>query len=156
MVGLTKQSKKVLQLLTLQLMLPFPKSTKQLTATIAAYVYFMNNVIKPNTITKRYKIITVKDYSDSIMDSISKIEDCKYLLGKTSSQVDSIIKEINEKYSDYIDTIPECKEMLSNLKKMKSDLQAQEEEMNRLQKQQELEYEKNNAKVKTIGEYPVN
>ena len=153
---MTAQTKRVLNMLTLQMLLPFPKSVKHTSATIAAYIYFMNNVIKPNTVTKRYKIVTVKDYSDSIIDSIAKIDDAKYLLSKTSYQVDNIIKEIKEKYSDYLDIFPECRDMLSNLKKIQNDLKEKEYEMNRIRKQQELEYEKNNAKLKTIGEYPVN
>ena len=155
-VGMTKQSKRLLNLLSLQMLLPGPRNAKRVAAASAAYLYFVNNVLKPNTRTRRYKIISVKDYSDSILDSIEKIDEASLLLDKTSIQIDKMIKEIKEKYSDYLDAIPECREMLSNLNKIKEEVKEKEYEMKKLKQQQELEYERNNAKVKTIGEYPVN
>lgn len=155
-VGLTKQNKRLLNLLTLQLLLPFPKDAKKIVAASAAYLYFMKNVIEPHTVTKKYKVITVKDYSASILDSIKQIEDTKSLLNTTSQEVDKMIREIKEKYSEFLDVIPECKDMLSGLNKIKSNLQNQENEIKKLQEQQELEYDKNKEKVKTIGEYHVN
>lgn len=155
-VGLSKENKRLLNLLTLQMLIPTPKNVKRMVATTAAYLYFMRNVVEPHTQTKKYKIITVKDYSDSIKDSIRQIEDARYLLGKTSTEIDSMMRELKDKYSEFMDVIPECKEMLSGLQKIKESIKEQEKEMIKLQEQQELEYDKNNAKVKTIGEYPVN
>lgn len=155
-VGLSRENKRLLNLLTLQMFLPTPKNARRMVATTAAYLYFMRNVVEPHTQTRKYKVVTVKDYSSSIMDSIKQIEDTKFLLSRTSTEVDNMIREIKDKYSEFIDVIPECKDMLSGLQKIKDSLKEQEKEMNKLQEQQELEYDKNNAKVKTIGEYPVN
>ena len=155
-VGLSRENKRLLNLLTLQMFLPTPKNARRMVATTAAYLYFMKNVVEPHTQTRKYKVVTVKDYSSSIMDSIKQIEDTKFLLSRTSTEVDNMIREIKDKYSEFIDVIPECKDMLSGLQKIKDSLKEQEKEMNKIQEQQELEYDKNNAKVKTIGEYPVN
>ena len=116
----------------------------------------MKNVVKPKMVTKKYQVIMVHDYKDLIMSSIEELEDAKKVLSKTSSEIDKMIKEMNEKYGDYAYAIPEWKELLSNLRRVKQDLEEKKYEMNRLQKEQERELEKNNAKVKTKGEYPVN
>ena len=117
---------------------------------------FLNNIIRPEYSEKRYKVITVKDYSSEIKNSIEEIDNSIDLLGKTSSQIDIIIKEINTKYKDYIGVVKECDDILSNLKKMKSNISEKEFEMKKIKAAQEKELEKNNAKVLTKGKYPVN
>ena len=67
-----------------------------------------------------------------------------------------MMKEKIEKYKDYIGVIPECDQILSSLKKIKEEVEEKEFEMKRLKKEQELVLERNNAKVLTRGEYPVN
>ncbi|MBQ3307274.1 MAG: hypothetical protein IJG68_03665 [Bacilli bacterium] len=154
--GLDRQSRKMLRLLTFQMLLPGAKYAKGVASTTAAYLLFMKNVVKPKMVTKKYQVIMVHDYKDLIMSSIEELEDAKKVLSKTSSEIDKMIKEMNEKYGDYAYAIPEWKELLSNLRRVKQDLEEKKYEMNRLQKEQERELEKNNAKVKTKGEYPVN
>ena len=155
-VGMTKQSRRLLRFLTLQMFLPGPKAAKGASAAAAAYLYFMKNVVKPNTKTTRYKVITVTDYHDDIKSSINQIDDAIRLLGKTSIQIDKMISEIKYQFADYIGVVPECDELLSNLHKVKREMEEKEYEMKRIKKEQELELEKNDAKVKTMGEYPVN
>jgi hypothetical protein len=154
--GLDRQSKRMLRLLTFQMLLPGAKYAKGIASTTAAYLLFMKNVVNPKMVTKKYQVIQVHDYKDLIMSSIEELEDAKKTLSKTSSEIDKMIKEMNEKYGDYAYVIPEWKDLLSNLKRVKQDLEEKQYEMNRLQKEQERELEKNNAKVKTKGEYPVN
>ena len=154
--GLDRQSKRMLRLLTFQMLLPGAKYAKGVASTTAAYLLFMKNVVNPKMVTKKYQVIQVHDYKDLIMSSIEELEDAKKTLSKTSSEIDKMIKEMNEKYGDYAYVIPEWKDLLSNLKRVKQDLEEKQYEMNRLQKEQERELEKNNAKVKTKGEYPVN
>ena len=74
-------------------------------------------------------------------------------LGRTSSQIDKMISMINTEYSDYFGVIPECDELLSNLKKIKNDIEEKEYEMEKVKEQQRLLLEKNNAKVLKRGEY---
>ena len=133
-----------------------PHSAKAVAASTAAYLYFMNNVVKPKRVTKRYQVITVKDYKNLIQGTIEELDSAKKLLSKTSSQIDKIMKEMKEKYKDYIGVVPEWDEMFYNLKRIKQEVEEKEYEMEKLKNAQLLELEKNNAKVKTRGEYPVN
>lgn len=155
-MGLDMQSRRLLALMSFQLMLPGPRFAKGLAASAAAYMIFMNNVFRQNTRTQRYRVIVVQDYHDQIHDAISSIEDSIRLLGKTSNQLDKMIREVEMNYHDYFGVVPECDSLLQNLKKIKSEIDEKEYEMERIKKQQELELEKNDEKVKTMGEYPVN
>ena len=155
-VGLTNQSRALLRLISFQMFLPGPRFAKGLAANAAAYLYFMNNIINPNTRTRRFRVITVTDYHSEIRGYIDQLDDSIRLLDKTSTQIDRMIYEVYDKYRDYIGVVPECSVLLQNLEKIKSEVEEKEEEMKKLKKQQELELEKNDAKVKTMGEYPVN
>ncbi len=155
-VGMTRQSRRLLRMLSFQMFLPGPRFARGAAASAAAYLYFMNNVIRPQTRTRVYKVITVKDYHDQIQGSIDSLEDAIRVLGKTSDQIDKMMIELEDRYKDYIGVVPEFDELLANLRKVKRDMEEKEYEMNKIKKQQELELEKNDAKVKTMGEYPVN
>lgn len=154
--GLNLQSRRLLRLLSFQMFLPGPRFAKGLAASAASYLFFMNQVVRPHTVTKKYRVITVHDYHQDIQDSLHSLQDASHLLSKTSEQIDKMIGELKNRYHDYLGVVPECDDLLRNLKKMKSEVEEKEYEMERLKKQQELELEKNDAKVKTIGEYPVN
>ncbi len=153
--AMNEQTKKILRLLSLQMFLPGPIGAKRIATGAAAYLYFAKKIVHPKTITKRYKVITVKDYGDSIKDSLSAIDDASTLLGKTSKQVDKFIRDVEDLYQDYDRIMPEYEELLANLRKIKGDIQEKEYEMDRIKKEQKLLLEKNTAKVKTIGEYPM-
>ncbi len=155
-VGMTRQSRRLLRMLSFQMFLPGPRFARGAAASAAAYLYFMNNVIRPQTRTRVYKVITVKDYHDQIQGSIDSLEDAIRVLGKTSDQIDKMMIELEDRYKDYVGVVPEFDELLANLRKVKRDMEEKEYEMNKIKKQQELELEKNDAKVKTMGEYPVN
>ena len=66
-----------------------------------------------------------------------------------------MIIEINNDFKDYINSIPEISEVLSNLYKIKSEVLEKEYEMKKLKEKQEKILEQNNAKVLTRGEYPM-
>ena len=155
-VGMNRQSRRLLRFLALQMFIPGFRNAKSVAAGAAAYMYFMNQIMKPEIKKQRYKVITVQDYHDEILDSISSLEDTIRLLGKTSAQIDRMMEEVKTKYRDYLGVVPECDELLSNLRKIKRDVEEKEYEMKRLKKEQELVLEKNDAKVKKMGEYPVN
>lgn len=156
MRAMTAGTRRMMRLLAFQMFLPGPKFAKSVAASTAAYLYFLRNIYNPNLIEKRYRVIKVEDYSKDIENSIAAIDDASKLLGKTSTQIDKMMKEISEKYKDYIGVIPECDQILSSLKKIKEEVEEKEFEMKRLKKEQELVLERNNAKVLTRGEYPVN
>jgi len=153
--AMSRQSRRLLRMITLSMFFPGARSAKSMATSAAAYLYFMNNILRPKTVEKKYKVITVKDYSKDIENSIKSISDAYELLGKTSKQVDKMISLINEEFKDYIGVIPECDELLSNLRKLNSELKEKEYEMDKMKKEQELVLEKNNSKVKTMGTYPM-
>lgn len=155
-VGLNRQSRRLLRMLTRQMFFPGPMGARRAATATAAYLYFMNNIINPQTRTTRYRVIVVKDYHKDIQDSIDSIDNAISLLGKTSAQIDKMIQELKTRFKDYIGVIPECDELLQNLHKIRKDMEEKEYEMQKIRAQQEIELEKNDAKVKTMGEYPVN
>ena len=150
---MNRQSIRALRLLTLQMMLPGARMAAGITATTASYLYFIRNIARPKTVTNKYKVISVIDYSDEINNNIDLLDDAKGNLGKTSSQIEKMIKMINEEYSDYFDVVPECEELLNNLKRIKSNIDEKEYEMEKIKEQQLLLLEQNNKKVKARGEY---
>lgn len=151
--AMNRQSKKLFRLLALSMLFPGARSAKSMAASAAAYLYFMNNIMKPKTTTRKYQVITVKDYSKDIEKSISAIDDASLLLGKTSKQIDKMISQINSDFADYFGIIKEADELISNLKKIKEEISEKEYEMEKIKEEQRIMLEKNNAKVKKIGTY---
>ena len=153
--GMNAQSRRLLNIINLQLFLPGPRFAKSLAANTALYLLFMRNIMKPRVVSKKYKVVRVKDYSDDIEKNIDSLVDASRLLRSTSSQIDKMIIEINNDFKDYFDSIPEISETLSNLYKIKSEVLEKEYEMQKLKEQQEKVLEENNDKVLTMGEYPM-
>ena len=153
--AMNRQTKKIFKMLRRQLLFPGFRSGRSMATTAAAYLYFVNNILNPQTTTKKYKVITVKDYSKDLENNINNIMDAKNILNKTSKQIDKMLKEITEEFKDYLGVIKEADELLSNLKRMKQELKEKEYEMDRIKKEQEKVLEKNNQKVKKKGEYPM-
>ncbi len=133
-----------------------PMYARGMAASAASYLYFINNIIKPNMTTKKYKVITVKDYSDEINSSLNELDDAILLLGKTSNQIDKIMNEIYNKYHEYFGVVKECDQIMTNLTRIKRDLKEKEYEMEKIKTQQQKELELNDQKIMTRGTYPVN
>ena len=148
--ALNHQSNRLLGLMGLQMMLPGARSARGLATTAALYMNFMRNVLNPQTITHRYKVIRVEDYSREIENSISDLENISVFLTKTSRQIRQTIKNFEETYKDYLESIPEAKELLSNLYQVQSQIEEKEYELEQLKKEQQKNLEKNNQKVKTL------
>ena len=147
---MTKQSKRLLKMLALPMMIPGGRSAKAMATATAAYMYFMKNLMNPRLQQKKYRIISVTDYSREIENNISKVSDAINLIGKTSDKLEEMITKLEKDFKDYIDEIPECKELLSNLNKILSELKQKEEELVKTKSKQENLLEKNNQKVKTL------
>lgn len=154
--GINEETKELLKLMSFQMFLPGPRFARGLIASAAAHMFFINNILNPNMDSKTYRVITVKDYSDEIKNSINQIDNTISSLANTSSQIDKIISQLKNEYSDYFGVVKECDEMLSNLEKIKRDLKEKEFEMQQIKEKQQKELEKNDAKVLTRGKYPVN
>lgn len=147
---MTKQSKRLLRMLAIPMMIPGGRSAKAMATATAAYMYFMKNLMNPKLQQKKYRIISVTDYSREIETNISKVSDAISLIGKTSNKLEEMITKLEKDFKDYINEIPECKELLSNLNKLLSELKQKEEELTKTKSKQENLLEKNNQKVKTL------
>lgn len=152
---MNRQSKGLLRNLTAIMLIPGPRGAKALAAMTAIYVGLTRSMLEPKTVTKKYKEITVYDYSKEIEKNIKKIDETSKDLSKTNKDIDSIIKEIKEEFSQYIGVIPECDELLSNLNKVKSNIEEKEYELEKIKDKQEKELERNNNKVLSKGIYPM-
>ena len=148
---LNKQSKRLLSLLAVPMMIPGNRSAKAMATATAAYLLFMRNLLNPRTKRQHYRIIEVTDYSKEVEHGISKIEEATNLISKTSNKLETVIKNIEKNYKEYIDNVPEYKDLLSNLKQILEDLKIKEEELEKTKQQQEELLEKNNHKVRTLN-----
>lgn len=148
--ALELQSKNLLKLLALQMMIPGAKTAKKIALATVSYLYFMKRVIRPKTETKRYRIIEVKNYSDTIEKSLDKIETIEKLLKKTSSSLEGMIAQIKKDYAEYLGVLPECDQLLANLEKVQDSIREKEYELKKSKREQQQNLDKNNEKVKLI------
>lgn len=154
--GMTRQSRRLLNMLAASMLLPGARSARGIATMTATYLYFMRNVMNPRTVTKRYKVVSTTDYHKEIEKSLSQLDDVSTLLKKTSRQIDVTIKEVEKEFAEYINVIPECKELLDNLEKVKDEIKEKEYELERIKDEQEKNLEKNSAKVIKLNyEVPV-
>ena len=137
-------------MLAIPMMIPGGRSAKAMATATAAYLYFMRNLMNPRLRERKYRIISVTDYGREIETNIFKIEDAISMIGKTSNKLESMIGKIESDFKEYIEEIPECKELLSNLNKLLRDLKEKEAELEKNKKEQEKLLEINNQKVKKI------
>ena len=147
---MNRQNRRLLQMIALPMLIPGNRSARAIASATAAYLYFMRNLLNPRLREQRYRIISVIDYSSEIERNISKIEDAATSISKTSNKLEEMIRKIEVDFKDYINAIPECRELLSNLNKLLSDLKEKEEELQKTKQEQEKLLETNNQKVKTL------
>ena len=147
---MNRQNRRLLQMIALPMLIPGNRSARAVASATAAYLYFMRNLLNPRLRQQRYRIISVIDYSSEIEKNISKIEDAAISISKTSNKLEEMIRKIEVDFKDYMVTIPECRELLSNLNKLLSDLKEKEEELQKTKQEQEKLLETNNQKVKTL------
>lgn len=150
---MNRQSRGLRNILMFGLLFPGPGVAKGMAAGTAAYLHFMNNIMRPRMVTKNYKVVTVTDYSSEIKSSMAAIDDASRLLNKTCNQIDKMIEQIETEFKDYLEVVPECKETLKDLVKIQSQLREKEYEMEKTKEQQKKVLENNNAKVLKRGEY---
>lgn len=153
--AMNRETRRMLRRLTLAMMIPGIRPVRAMATTAALYAQFMRNIINPRTVTRKYKVITVEDYSSSIEANIKEIDKASSVLNKTEKEIDKMIKLIKYEFSEYIGVIKECDELLANLDKVKGELHEKEYEIEKIKTKQEKELERNNAKVLAIGEYPM-
>lgn len=148
---MTKQSKRLLNMLAIPMMIPGNRSAKAIATATAAYMYFMKNLMQPKLRQRKYRTISVTDYGKEIERNISNVEDAINLIGKTSNKLEEMIEKIEKDFKEYINEIPECKELLANLNTLLSELKEKEEELEKTRSQQENLLKENNKKVKVLN-----
>lgn len=147
---LNLQSQRLRRLNAFQMRMPGVRSARGLSALTGTYMYFMRNLLQPRHTVRKYKVIRVEDYSRDIENSISNINSVSDSLSRTSQQLGKMIRDFERDYKEYFDSIPECKELMSNLYKIQADLKEKEYELQKIKQEQQKNLEKNNLKVKTL------
>ena len=150
--AMDKQTKKLLNILGVQLLLPIPNHLKRVVTSTALYMYYLKGMIKPELEAKKYKIIKVEDYTNSINKNIESLEEIEKMINRTSTEIDKIIYLFKEEYKDYIDKLDNCKELLNNFERIKYEIRDREEEIKNIKKEQIKELEKHKEKVKTLND----
>lgn len=150
--AMDKQSKKLFRFLSLQMFLPGAKSAKSLALFASTYLYFINNIIKPKTTTKKYQVVKVKDYSEEIKKNLNSVDNTLLSLTNTKTQVVKTINDIKREYADYLE-LEECSSLIKNLERLKKNLDNKELELYSLSKIERDTLEKNNAKVLKYTKY---
>lgn len=156
-VAINNQSNELLKLLALQMMIPGLKNTKNTILATLAYMHFMRKVMRPKYEIKqeKYKMIKVTDYSEKIEQSLNSIDNISNTLEKTSSNLNKMINDFKTEYKDFFSQVPECNKILNNLLRVMSDLEEKEYELKQIKKQQSLNLEKNNDKIKKLNNQEV-
>ena len=146
-------SKRLIALMALQMIIPKAYGAKRAVTAAVLYAYFMERMLNAKVKTKKYKEIRVIDYTKDIENRIDELDSITSSLNKTSKEIDKIIKSFKKDYKEYIDIFPEYKSFISNLNKVKDDLEEKEEEIKQIKKEQEKQLDINKVQIKQRGIY---
>jgi len=149
-VTMNNQAKRLLELMSIQMMIPGARSSTNIITATMLYMYFIHQMLHPDIKTKKYKVINVEDYSNNIKDSISQLDDINNKLQTTSKKLNDIVKDFEKKYEKYFGIIPEYEKLLNNLKKVQDNLNEKEYELEKLKQKQLKNLETNNQKIKKL------
>lgn len=150
------QAKQLMGLLGVQSLIPGPRSARKMAIATASYLYFTRNMtkrlIKPQSVTKHYRVFQVADYSKDIEISLNELDKGIYLIRKTSTELKRTIIDFKESYKDYLD-MKNVKDLLDNLEKVYASLKEKEEDLLRIKYEQEKNLEENKEKNKLVKKY---
>ena len=149
--GMTIQTRRLMNALTASLFIPGARTARTMAIMTASSMYFMRNLVHPQTVTRRYRTVHTEDYAKEIESSILDIEDITTLIKRTSKQVDITIREVEKEFAEYMNIYPECRELLNNLIKIKNEIKEKEYELEKIKEEQEKNLELNNQKVLTLN-----
>lgn len=142
------ESDKILKKMARPRLIPGVRSGKIGAFLGATFLFFAKKVRYPKLERKKYKVITIKDYTSDLETNTEKIVSTKALLEKTSNRIDNMIKEFSQEYEDYIDSIPDTKKLIDNLYSMKEMLKEKEYEIEKITHKQQQLVNKNKEKIK--------
>lgn len=152
---LQNQSSLLLSLMLPQLLIPGTKSAGRLAIAAACLVRLMKNNFRTNVTTKRYKVISVTDYTQDITNSIKDIDKSILLLKRSKKELLLLIEKFKKDYQIYFGKSKECDKLLENLQECIFSLEEKEEEMQQLRLEQEKNLEHNNEKIKQMSKYEI-
>lgn len=150
MQGIRNQNRLVRYLVATSMMIPGARSAQGIATTVLTSLYFIKTMLNPKLKKKKYKTIKIEDYHQDIEYNINKLEDISSLLKRTTTEIDNLINEIKTEYQEYLNEIPECREILADLEQIKEEIKEKEYELESIRIAQERNLEKNDAKVKKM------
>ncbi len=145
--GMNRQTRRLMNALGASLLIPGARTARTMAIMTATSMYFMRNLVHPQTVTRRYRTVRTEDYAKEIENSIADLEDIATLIRRTSRQVDITISDVEREFAEYINIYPECRELLNNLIRIRDELKEKEYELQRIKEEQQKNLELNNQKV---------
>ena len=126
--GMNRQTRRLMNALGASLLIPGARTARTMAIMTATSMYFMRNLVNPQTVTRRYRTVRTEDYAKEIESSIADLEDITTLIKRTARQVDITISEVEKEFAEYMNIYPECRELLSNLIKIRDEIKEKEYE----------------------------
>ncbi len=147
-VEANRMSRLLVGLMAVEAMLPTNRSTKRAALIATAGAYVLNRLLNRRRVQVRENVkVTVKDYSERIEKDLDKIEDVQKNLSKNCKELDKIISLLENDYKKVVSANSEYKELLINLKIIKSNLQEKEYDLKRINDDTKKSLDENNHKV---------
>ena len=147
-VEANRMSRLLVGLMAVEAMLPTNRSTKRAALIATAGAYVLNRLLNRRRVQVRENVkVTVKDYSERIEKDLDKIEDVQKYLSKNCKELDKIISLLENDYKKVVSANSEYKELLINLKIIKSNLQEKEYDLKRINDDTKKSLDENNHKV---------
>lgn len=147
-VEANRMSRLLVGLMAVEAMLPTNRSTKRAALIATAGAYVLNRLLNRRRVQVRENVkVTVKDYSERIEKDLDKIEDVQKNLSKNCAELDKIISLLENDYKNVVSANSEYKELLINLKIIKSNLQEKEYDLKRINDDTKKSLDENNHKV---------
>ena len=147
-VEANRMSRLLVGLMAVEAMLPTNRSTKRAALIATAGAYVLNRLLNRRRVQVRENVkVTVKDYSERIEKDLDKIEDVQKNLSKNCKELDKIISLLENDYKKVVSANSEYKELLINLKIIKSNLKEKEYYLKRINDDTKKSLDENNHKV---------
>lgn len=138
---------RTLLLLSLFKMNPHPKANAITAVETVVAIDLIHKLLKPRKEQRTITEYHYHNYSNMIENALGDIDSISYLIQDGIKEVQELKKTFKEEFKDYADILPEYKSLLSSIDKIERELKEREENMLRVQKDMNVQLEKNNQKV---------
>ncbi len=149
-VGYQLQTEHLLAYLAAQAAIPGVRGAKSIATFALVSLYLMRNLFRPNVRTKKYKVIKVTDYTQSIESSIKDIEKTAELMKKSGDMLDETIRTFEKEFAQYLHVVPEFDQMLEKLEQVKKILQEKSYDVDKIKEEQMNNLSKNKEQARTL------